>query len=192
MTEHLYDASLYDEAQSLNKRTSREDLTTNTLIESLAFSRDAVNRLETEFDEHVKEFKDAMKPYEADRKALKAVFEGAAAKFEERLLAVLKRDKNLPKETNNGVQLIIAMLPRIGLNRKLMLPTLFKGIKLIDGTLTEDKKGQTIDPKFLLPVDKWIDWKAVQEAQKAGEELPAWVEQFTQVSLRTKLPEVTE
>lgn len=192
MTTHLFDASLYDEAQQLNKRTSREDLTTNTLIESLAFSRDAVRRLDEEFDEHVGEFKEAMKPYEVDRKALKAVFEGAASKFEERLVAILRRDKNLPSETNNGVRLTIAMLARISLHKVLMLPQTFKGVKLIDGTLTEDKKGVTIEPRFLLPVEQWIDWKAVQAAAKAGEELPLWVDQFNQVSLRTTLPEVTE
>lgn len=193
MTTHLFDASLYDEAQQLNKRTSREDLTTGTLIDSLAFSRDAVKRLDEEFDDHVAEYKEAMKPYEVDRKALKAVFEGAAKKFEERLLSIFKKQKSLPEETNNGVRLTVALLPRLGLKKGILWGDTARDGDVVGVAVQDDECVIDMIPMdFLLPLDQCIDWKAVQALQKEGKELPPWVEQFDQISLRTKLPEVTE
>lgn len=189
---HLYDESLYAEAQQLNKRTSREDLTTPTLIESLAFSRDAVRRLDDEYKDHIKPYKEAMKPFEADRSALKKVFEGASAKFEERLLAVFKRDKSLPEETNNGVRLTVALLPRLGVKKGYAWMEGATGVLVPTPNPTKKGEATLIEQKYLLPLDQCIDWKAVQAAQEAGEELPEWVDQFDQVSFRTKLPEVIE
>lgn len=179
---HLFDESLYAEAQQFNKRAGRDDLTTPTLIESLAFSRDAVRRLDEEYKEHIKPFKDSMKPYETDRSALKKVFEGAAEKFEERLLSIFKKQKSLPEETNNGVRLTVALLPRLGLAADVVW----------DAVRFNSKSGHIYPEDFLLPPEQCIDWKKVQAAKEAGEELPPWIEQFNAISFRTKLPEVIE
>lgn len=192
---HVFDASLYDEAQSLNKRAGRDDLTTGTLIDSLAFARDAEKRLDEEYKDLVQPFKDSMKPFEADRKALGLVFKGAAEKFESKLLDVFKKNKSLPEETNNGVRLTVALLPRLGMRKDLGWGKAFTGLEANFQNATGPEQRHTgikIDAKFILPLDQCIDWKAIQQLQKEGEELPAWVEQFDQVSLRTKLPEVTE
>lgn len=193
----VLDASLYVEAKAFKAGAALADKAKpETLIDSLAMVRDAARRLEVDYKDRTEKLKEKLAPFDAERRNLKKVFEGAEEKFEGRLLEMLKDKQELPAETNNGVRLTIALLSRIGL-----IDGAFLDIESLAYFVPGNPHGpDLIDKKYLKPLADCIDWKAVEKdmlvnaALKDAGEPPKYDVGFAQVtqqvSLRPKLPEV--
>lgn len=192
------DESLYTEAESFKKAAAQvATAKPETLIDNLAFARDAVKRLDQDYKDRTAKIAEKLAPFEADRSVLKSAFESAEKKFEERLLEIFKEKKTLPAETDNGVRLTVALLDRLGLR---------EGWAWSGGNFAvyagdpEADDYFYIGNKYIKPLAECIDWKAVEKdlaanaALIAADEPPKYRTDFAQVtkkvSLRPKLPEV--
>lgn len=175
---------LSEEIGKLSSRAKRTDLTTDTLIDSLAFTRDATRRLKQEYDTRTKGIKQRLKPFDDAKRGLQKQLDAAEEHFEGDLLKTLQDHKELPAETKNGVRLTVAMLPRLGIAKEFAEHTPY------DVTL-DTQECFEIEP-FLLPLAQCIDWKKVESHIEAGGEMPSFAVKTEVVSLRTKLPDVIE
>lgn len=174
---------LSEEIGKLSSRAKRTDLTTDVVIDSLAFARDATRRLKQEYDNRTKGIKQRLKPFDDAKRGLQKQLDAAEEHFEGDLLKALQDHKELPAETKNGVRLTVAMLPRLGLVDEV------KDMMTIHA-ITDRHFGADI-AFYLRPLADCIDWAKVSASIEAGEEL-RFVAKTEVVSLRTKLPDVIE
>lgn len=194
----VLDDSLYAEAKAFRAATGKaKGAHPEALIDNLAMVRDAGRRLELDYKERTEKIKEKLAPFDADKKALKKVFDEADEAFSNRLLDLLKAKEELPAETSNGTRLTIALLNRIVLREGYAWAS-----ELVFNTNPTSDFGDysRIPSKYIKPLNECIDWKAVEKDITANAALVeageppkydvGFAEVTQQISLRPKLPEV--